>query len=124
MRGVVMCVSFIGALLTTLNIKISILRGPGSKPIDVAVKHAEGGGDEYRVVYLSFRCSFRNGCVYLILRYGFSTVLHAGCDRQQGLHLLGQVGLIKVCFHLIDVIRTAGKQVLRNDDWMDQALPF
>src|SRR5579862_5996374 len=75
---------------------------PGSEAVDVAVVHAEGGGDQDRVVNFEIGGAFAAGGFDVRGGDEFAVLLHFAGNRQQGFELGRNGGLHEIGLDLLD----------------------
>ena len=88
----------VGALLVDRGIG----RSPRREPVDVAVEHAEGGGDQHRVMDLDVGCALAAGGGHVVGGDRAPVDLDLGGDREQRAQLVADRSARRVALHLLD----------------------
>ena len=98
-----------GEVFSHAGVHCGIFGLPGSQSVDVAVVHAECGGDEDGVVNLQIGCALFAGVRDVVGGDVLSALLDLACDGEEGLELVGDLRLMEVAFDLFDQAEVFGE---------------
>jgi len=80
---------------------------PCTKTVDIAVIHAEGGGDQYGIMYFPVGGALLAGSSYIRFSDIFSVSLNLVSDMQQRPHFIRYIGVWQTGFDLVDQTQPA-----------------